>query len=361
MRRYIFLSISSAIFLFLAGEKLYSQTTKIEFDKIVHDFGDIMLNSGHHSCKFTFKNTSHQPVIIQTVISSCGCTNPVWTKSPVLPGKTGTIDVTFLNDQGPYPFDKSITVYISGERKPFSLRIKGVVHDRPKTLKELFPEQFGDLSLRRGVIDLGNIAQGEAKSETTEIANTSGKDVNISFTNLSQGLKIVANPSSIPPGKKSQLTITLNTASAKRWGNNEYNATFVINGTAHHKRELKVRANIRDNFSTLTKEQVESAPLPMAASSSFDFGKVKAGTLVNTTFTVRNLGRRDLILHKIESEESRVSFKYPSKIEPGKTGKVEISLNTTDDSGDKGVIVSVITNSPSRPVFNFIITGQISK
>jgi len=82
----------------------------ITFNKYVHDFGQIELTSGKHSCSFTFTNKSEKPVIIHTVISSCGCTAPEWTKSPVMPGKTGKINVTFLNDQGPYPFDKVLTV-----------------------------------------------------------------------------------------------------------------------------------------------------------------------------------------------------------------------------------------------------------
>ncbi len=361
MRKYLFFYILLATFNFFGAKNLFSQAPKVEFDKTVHDFGDIMLNSGHHSCTFTFKNTSSQPIVIQTVISSCGCTNPVWTKSPVLPGKTGTIDVTFLNDQGPYPFDKSITVYISGEARPIILRIKGVAHDKPKTIRELFPEQFGDVAFRRSTLDIGNVAQGEVKSEVLEVANISGRAVDLSFTNLSKGLSISVQPSRITPGSKAVVRITVNTKEAVNWGNTEYSADIAINGIRFQSRSFKVFANIRDNFSSLTKEQVDNAPIPMAASSSFDFGKVKSGSEIKQSFTIRNLGRRDLLIHKVDTGDKRVSVKHPSKIEPGKTGNIEVTINTTGDSGEKGLILSVITNSPARPVFNLIITGNITK
>jgi len=126
-------------------------------------------------------------------------------------------------------------------------------------------------------------------------------------------------------------------------------------------KSLRIAANIRDNFSSYTKEQMENAPLPMAVSSSYDFGRIKAGTEVKHNFTIRNLGRSNLLLHKVDSGDKRVTARYPSKIEPGKTGNIEVTINTEGDSGDKGLILSVITNSPTRPVFNLIITGNISK
>ncbi|PKO99218.1 MAG: hypothetical protein CVU13_06760 [Bacteroidetes bacterium HGW-Bacteroidetes-8] len=338
-----------------------SRAQTLEFDKMVHDFGDIMLKSGKHTHTFTFKNISTQPVVIQTVISSCGCTTPEWTKSPVLPGKTGTLKVTFLNDQGPYPFDKSLTVYITGEARPRVLRIKGVVHDKPKSLKELFPESFGGLSLRSAIIDLDNVAQGDVKYELVEVANTSSKEIQVGFTNASKGLSFELSPSKIAPGSKAQLKVTLNTNEDLNWGDTEYSSTVIVNGKEFPSKRLRVFASIRDNFSALTKEQTDNAPLPMANSSSFDYGKVKAGTQVTTTFKIRNLGRRDLLIHKIDTGDKKISAKNPSKIAPGETGVIEVKIDTSQEAGEKGHILSLITNSPSRPVINLIITGNVVK
>ena len=333
----------------------------LEFDKMVHDFGDIMLKSGKHTHTFTFKNISTQPVLIQTVISSCGCTTPEWTKSPVLPGKTGTLKVTFLNDQGPYPFDKSLTIYITGEARPKILRIKGVVHDKPKSLKELFPENFGGFSLRSSIINMDNIAQGDIKYEIFEVANTSSREIVVNFNNTSRGLSLDLSPSTIAAGAKAQLKVTINTKEAVNWGDTEYNCTVTINGKEVPSKTIRVCASIRDNFSTLTKEESDNAPLPMANSSSFDYGKVKAGTEITTSFKIRNLGRRDLLIHKIDTGDKKITAKSPSRIVPGETGVIEVKIDTSNQAGEKGHILSLITNSPSRPVVNLIITGNIVK
>ena len=107
----------------------------VKFEEKVHDFGDLLISDKSVTCKFKFTNISKKPIVVHNVVSSCGCTVPKWTKEPVMPGKTGTIDVTFKNDQGAYPFSKSITAYISGVNRPVVLHIKGVVYGKKLSLK----------------------------------------------------------------------------------------------------------------------------------------------------------------------------------------------------------------------------------
>ena len=84
----------------------------------VFDFGDILLSDGPVKCAFTLKNIAAFPITIHNIISSCGCTTPVWPRTPVAPGDSATISVTFTNDQGPFPFDKTLTVYVSSLQRP---------------------------------------------------------------------------------------------------------------------------------------------------------------------------------------------------------------------------------------------------
>ena len=50
---------------------------KIEFEKLVHDFGTIP-QGGDGTYEFVFKNTGKEPLILNNVKSSCGCTKPEW-------------------------------------------------------------------------------------------------------------------------------------------------------------------------------------------------------------------------------------------------------------------------------------------
>ncbi len=64
------------------------------FAKAEHDFGDIKPGDVvKHTFEFT--NTGKSPLLIENATASCGCTTPNWTKEPVAPGATGTIEVQF--------------------------------------------------------------------------------------------------------------------------------------------------------------------------------------------------------------------------------------------------------------------------
>jgi hypothetical protein len=94
-----------------------------------HDFGNIK-QGVPATYDFEVKNTGNQPLIIQDVKPSCGCTTPEWPKTPILPGKTAMIKVSY-DAASPGPFNKSIFVKSNatnvekGDR--YELRIKGTV------------------------------------------------------------------------------------------------------------------------------------------------------------------------------------------------------------------------------------------
>ncbi len=99
-------------FMFMSVGYIAAQAqADIKFDKMSHDFGDFPESSPIVKCTFTFTNVGDGPLVVHQVVASCGCTVPEYTQEPVMPGKTGTIEVTY-NGRGRYPghFKKSITV-----------------------------------------------------------------------------------------------------------------------------------------------------------------------------------------------------------------------------------------------------------
>ena len=101
--------------------------TTVVFNKLVHDFGAIVKSDGSQSYSFEFTNKGTNPVTIQKVVSSCGCTSSGWTKEPVLPGRKGYVKVTY-NPSSVTTFSKSITVNIAnGSPDVFVLHIRGNV------------------------------------------------------------------------------------------------------------------------------------------------------------------------------------------------------------------------------------------
>jgi hypothetical protein len=106
-----------------------SNNSKIEFASLTFDFGKIAFGSDG-TCVFKFTNTSNEDLIINTVKTSCGCTNPQWPKDPIASGQSGEIKVKY-NTEIPGSFHKSITVFSNAANSPVKLMIKGEVQPDP--------------------------------------------------------------------------------------------------------------------------------------------------------------------------------------------------------------------------------------
>ena len=332
----------------------------VRLDKTIHDFGDVTLGQGALTCTFTLTNISKKPEVIYNVVSSCGCTGVKWTREPVLPGKTGTITATYTNDEGPYPFDKTLTVYISDVKKPVVLRLRGIVHEKKMSLNELYPEKRGQLGFRKTDIRLGNLSQGGQKSDAVNVANTGTSPAKVTFSNVSPGLSISVSPNPVPAGKTAKMTYIV-TADRSRWGKNCYHATPVVNGQAA--RPIDIWAFTKEDFSSLSAEEQENGPQPVFNSSSYDFGKVRRGTAVDAKFTYKNLGGRTFHIYKADAESG--SVKLPATFQDtasGKSGSFTCRLDTSAlPYGDTDIAIILTTNSPLRPVISLYISGTVEK
>lgn len=99
---------------------------EIKFDKLTHNFGTFSENDPVVTCTFSYTNVGETPLVINQAVASCGCTVPEYTKTPVKPGETGIIKVTY-NGTGKFPghFKKSITVRTNGAVEMTRLYIEG--------------------------------------------------------------------------------------------------------------------------------------------------------------------------------------------------------------------------------------------
>lgn len=106
---------------------------KIEFKETTIDYGTIEKGAdGLRTFKFT--NTGNAPLIISKVSSTCGCTVPKKPEDPIMPGKTGEIEVKY-DTKRVMPIRKTITVLSNADTPTVALKIKGEVVDPKKMAK----------------------------------------------------------------------------------------------------------------------------------------------------------------------------------------------------------------------------------
>ena len=99
---------------------------KIEFDKHTYDFGTFTVNNPVQEATFNFTNEGKSPLVINQVVTSCGCTVATYTKKPIAPGQAGVVKVKY-NGTGRFPshIKKMITVRTNGVPEMVRLYIEG--------------------------------------------------------------------------------------------------------------------------------------------------------------------------------------------------------------------------------------------
>lgn len=174
MRKKMCKRLSSILLLLLCAPLLWAQG-KFEFNKEIHDFGNI--DEGTVATyEFVFTNVGNQPIILQSVSASCGCTTPYYTKEPVLPGNKGVIKVAYNSLGRPGAFTKSITIHSNASEPIKTLLIKGYVH--PKTQAKTNPDA-PDLQFDKTVWQAGSLQAGQSVKGSFILRNNGKKTLEI--------------------------------------------------------------------------------------------------------------------------------------------------------------------------------------
>lgn len=115
----------------------------IQFKDAKHNFGEIAEEGGLADHKFIFVNKGTEPILINNVQASCGCTTPDWSKDAILPGKEGFVLAKYNPKGRPGPFVKTLTVF-NDKNEQQMLTIEGnvvpgsTVKFKPKEYKQQF-------------------------------------------------------------------------------------------------------------------------------------------------------------------------------------------------------------------------------
>ena len=124
MKKYLLII---SVLVFCAGVNAQYAQTKMKVSETEHDFGKFKEEAGRQTFDFIVTNTGTDPLVIQNVVASCGCTTPEWTKQPIPAGGTGKVTAIYDPKDRPGPFNKTISVYSNTKPETTVLIIKGEV------------------------------------------------------------------------------------------------------------------------------------------------------------------------------------------------------------------------------------------
>lgn len=346
-----------------------AQTPVITFDKTTHDFGKINEADGRVTTVFQFKNEGMAPLVLSNVRASCGCTTPKWTREPIEPGATGEITVTYNPNGRPGRFQKTVTVTSNATEATTKLYIKGEVIPKPANQSANYTVKMGPLSLKKKSWNFGAVQKKEgSKAGVIEYANTTNEVITVTLEAEPGAtyLKSVATLQEVKPGETGKINLSLVAMECDTWGPIETKIYVIVNGKREHSSEfaITIKADIREDFSQMTVEELQQAPILEIISSNnnvINLGTFKAGKKITTKLGFSNAGINPLIIRRIISNDATITVAQPkAAIKKGKKLDTNMIISTMGlEAGNYTRMITVITNDPKKSVVKLTINWVV--
>lgn len=337
------------VILFLSSSLLtFAQQNQpnISFETESYNFGKINEAKGAVQYVFNFTNTGSEPLIIQNVQPSCGCTTPEWSREPVAPGGKGFIKATFNPAGRPGPFNKSISVVSNGLRNSVVLKITGEVNGK-EPVADKYPFAVDNLRFSTTYISYGKISPNKPVTRTFEVLNAGKESVSVSFPSVPAHMDVMVNPSTIKPGQKAVIEFIYDAKKKNDWGFVTDAVLYTVNNKKDAKYKLNISAAIEDDYANTTPQQLADAPKLALEKNTINVGSIKAGENIQLSYKFKNMGKSNLIIRKINSSCGCTDVKAKDLvIKPGASSEITGMFKSSGQKGAVNKTITLITNDP---------------
>lgn len=341
----------------------YAQT-KMQLSVNEHDFGTFKEEAGRQTFDFIVTNTGTEPLVIQNIVASCGCTTPEWTKQPIPSGGKGKITAIYDPKGVQGHFEKTLSVYTNTKPEVVTLVIKGDVTPREKTVEELYIFAVGAVRFERSSLEFTNVKKTEKKIRVMQLINTSTAPVKVEFDGLPAHVTLKVNPETLKPGQKGLVEGTYDGTKNSGWGNLTDLIRIKLNGVTQENIYYWVTANLVEDFTSLSKEDLANAPVFKVASTTVDLGKIKGSTQNEVEFKFTNEGKNDLIIRNIKAACGCTAVQQGNQgvgIKPGQSSSIKAVFSSGVYVGKVTKPIYVYTNDPKNSEVVLMLNADVEQ
>lgn len=348
MRKSVFLATVFLLVCRCLGAQ--EQQPVLVFDTQEWDFGTVDEANGPVTHTFSFRSLSPEPVQIDHVATSCGCTTVEYSADPVATGGSGYLTVVFDPARSEGFVMREVEVYTKNRKGYAHLSVSANVIPIPKGLSQLYPQQLVG-TLRTNVLrcNFGYVAQGDSVTKVIRIANLGNRAVALSVltTDSRYGMS-VSCPASVAPQEIVNLHISYKIPVGKAYYGMTHDSVWVLADGMKSAEPVAVSAIGTDRF---TDDKAGERPVLRVTPEYVDFGRQAPGRTCRRTISIANTGQTDLVLrHVATSEETTVSLGGGRVVKPGQSVRATVSATIPRLSQSRVTgSVFLTTNDPVRP------------
>lgn len=340
--------IISAVCAFFVGH--VAAQPKMTVASEVANLGEIMFQLPA-KVNFKIKNTGTEPLRIQEVIPSCGCTAVEWTKELIGAGAEGTItaiyDAKMLG-----VFQKDLEVYTNASEEPVYLHLQGRVVTKLSDYSNSFPYEMGDIRLNVNNIEFDNVNRGDKPVAEIQLVNLSRKSYHPQLMHLPPYLTAQYYPEVLSGGRMGKVLLTLDSEKLMQMGLTQTSIYLARRpgDKVGEDNEITVSSVLLPDFSSLSVDERAKAPEMVLSADTLDLGEMGRKRKLSGEIEIRNTGKTNLEIKSLQVFNNAVSLSLSDRIiAPGKSEVLKITITAKYLKKVKNrPRVLLITNDPAH-------------
>ena len=319
------------------------------FETYEWDFGEINEADGVVQHTFRFMNVSNNPIQIDNVATSCGCTTVLYSTQPIAGGEYGELTVAFDPSRTDGRVLREVEIFTKDRRNYASLMISADVNPIPMGLEQIYPHLLaGTIKTNAKNCTFGYITQGEKVTRIVRVANVGDKTAKLSVvtTGNRYGMSVDC-PESVAPQEVVSIHITYDIGKGKNHFGMARDTIWVVADGIKSQLPITVNALRIEKLS----QDDKNKPVMRIEPAYVDFGEKAPGKIYKKTIVIGNTGNADLIFRNVEAMEgTAISIESGQVIKPGKELKVTVAITNSREPHTSTLgSINLTTNDPTRP------------
>ena len=223
--------------------------------------------------------------------------------------------------------------------------------------------KIGDLKIEKNRIDFGKVKDTDILIDTLKIQNSNPEPVEILFEDIPPYIQIDLNSMIIQPRQKENMIITFDISKKNEYGLLGETLKLKTKRSSNEKRgSITLNADVVEDFSLLTPMELENAPQIHFFETKKNIGTINMNDTINVNFEFENKGKRDLIIRSIKIRRRGLTVaNYDEIVKPGRSGKIELTLNPHYFAVSINIDLTVIANDPKNNISKLKILANMIK
>jgi len=356
-------AFSTSLLAIFFSINIFAQNAPATFVTRTANFGKVKEDVGKIRYDFIYFNKGENPLKIEKVVPSCGCTATEFTQMAIPQDSSGKIRVTYNTTNRPGEINKTVSVYFVGYESPIILYLKGIVVGTQRLIERELVYPFGNLRFQSMTLNLGTVRTNEPTKKMFEFYNAGKKEIQINETKFDTSfLKLSLNKKNIKPKEVVKITVIYDAVARRNWGFQMDTIQLLTNDDSLSIKTIPVTAHIEEYFPPMDAAKLAKAPKIKFEKTEIFMGAVKEGSNVSFNYKFVNEGKEDLLIRKIVPACTCITFETPKYfVAPGESSSIRIFLNTIGREGIQNKHLTIISNAPSSPSVNLWIRANVVK